>query len=254
MVLHKIINDDPFGMFIMKVLLDPTSDRSIIQVQDATNLAISHYFNLPATRENCETLKGYMNHYLALCNNCKDSEVKEDLKSQLTNIIDTLQTGIDREQSYTKNSSGKEGRTLTQMLTQAESRWKLWHWWDRKINTDPNTIEGYIRAIPGLMDMNIYEFRDKYIPAMYWKFFPPKEDFADDEAEFRYFDTVCAKIIHWYAFVKLTLAHTTPTYQVIENQYEDAEELYEYVQELGMEEPVASEGVVIETEQNQVAI
>lgn len=254
MVIQKITNNKPFGMFILKVFLGPTSDRRLIEVQNATNLAISHYANLIATRENCEELKGYMNHYLALCNNCQDSDVKEDLKSQLTNIIDTLQTGIDSEPAYstsTRKSSTTpiSEQTWEQRLYRAMQRWEVWGWRNRPINKDPNTLEGYIRSLPRIEQMDIKYFFEHHLEKVVHKFWTQDKNEDTD----KFVRRIEADVIQKFAFVKLTTMK--PVYQVIENQYDDADELYEYVQELGIEEPVASETIEIETEtQNQVAI
>lgn len=241
MVTMKITNNDPIGLYLTRIYVDNrTSDKVIIDVIENTNKAIKHFDSMPATAENCQRLQVYIKHYQALLAGRPDSDVKAEVDTQLTNLIDTLQTGIDREatpQTYTKPGTEKKGPDYGGMLKRAYDRWEVWGWKNRPIVTDTSKLEGYLRAIPGIVGMGYMNLIDKYTTDIIFKFFPPKpEDTKTHEDACKYVDKCVSIILQKFAYVQLTSERQT--YQVIENQYDGAEELYEFAVSQGVEEAV----------------
>jgi len=239
MVTLKITNNDPIGLYVSSVYTEcPKNDRVLIEQQDMANKAIKHFAGMPANRENCEALQNYIKFYHATCVHRPDSDAKTELLNALTNIIDTLQTGIDREPARAPEGT-RELTPLQRWLESSYNRWKMRDLSRRKPITDQNTLEGFIRNIPNITSMGFHEMMDKYGTTLVTKFFKTTEDdLKDDESVYKFVDRCTFKIADIYVLVMLT--STKPTYTVIENQYPEAEELYEFVVDQGMSEPATA--------------
>ena len=212
----KITNDDPIGLYIQPVFMtNSTLDKKIQTVQTQTNQAINYYAKSAADRENCQRLQNYLKEYQAKLVCCRDSEAKFELSNQLTNIIDTLQTGIDREPSYKDDPVSHSSKPVDKYggwLSYAEQYQKCleqcrvngYQYWLKTY--DPKTVEGYIRHIPNIADMDILVFVKDHCENMIKKFYPiTKADLELSDEQFeRRFDSNMASIIKKFAFVKLT--------------------------------------------------
>lgn len=229
MVLSKITNEDPIGLHITQIVCQ-TRDKYLIEYQEKANRAIKFYLDKPATVENCQQLKIYINECLALCNNRPDSDAKAELVGMLTDIADTVQTGIDREVSRyqlnpTRSSQEVNGFvTWEERLRRALARWEIWGWKNRKPVTDTKTLEGYLRYIH-VENKPIDVVIKKMQMDLMKKFFniPDTEDLDVLTA---FVDRCTDKIIEKYALISLQTQVTKITTQVIEDIYnEDDDEV-----------------------------
>lgn len=231
----------PLGCYIQQIYTEETSSNwHLVQAKKQANLAIQEYTNAKANKENCQKLQEYLRLPLAECESLPDSENKEEVTIQLTNIIDTLQTGIDRVPSYKDNPNWQDEKSAWESYSEkyqkclAQYKVNGYKQWPKTYDT--NTIEGYIRRIPNVEDMDIDVFVKSHCEKIIKRFFPFTNkvlNMTDEQFE-KWFDANMASVIKKFAFVKLT----TKREQVIENQYDGAQELFDFVQELGMESPV----------------
>lgn len=231
----------PLGCYIQQIYTEETaSNWHLVQAKKQANLAIQEYTNAKANKENCQKLQEYLRLPLAECESLPDSENKEEVTIQLTNIIDTLQTGIDRVPSYKDNPNWQDKKNTWESYSEKYQRciaqYKVTGYKQWPITYDPKTVEGYIRRIKNVEDMDIDVFVKSHCEKIIKRFFPFTNkvlNMTDEQFE-KWFDANMASVIKKFAFVKLT----TKREQVIENQYDGAEELFDFVQELGMESPV----------------
>lgn len=215
MVTMKITNDDPIGLYIQPVFMtNSTLDKKVQALQGQTNQAISYYSKAAANKENCQRLQNYLKEYQARLVCCRDSEAKFELTNQLTNIIDNLQTGIDREShtnGFTSNHNkpvDKYGGWLSysEQYQKCLEQYKVSGYQHLPRSYNPNTVEGYIRLIRNVADMDVWEFVKKHGEKMIQKFYPiTKADRKLSDEQFgRRFDSNMASIIKKFTFVKLT--------------------------------------------------
>ena len=234
--------EDPIGLFVQQIFTDaPGRDSKLNECQRQANQAIKLFLDKPASSDNCARLREYMQGFLAQANLRPDSEMKTELVTMITNIIDTLSTGIKPGSTSTEPKKQGDPRSYTAIERQAYERWRIWGWENRPIVTNPNTLEGYIRRLPGVANMNYHEFIQKYGKDVIMKFFPPKPGCVDFDALLNHTYECDKKIAPKFVYVKLTM--NQPKKMVIEDRFDNSEEIYQTVQELGMETPV----VVIET-------
>lgn len=230
----------PLGCYVQQIHTDEASSNwHLVQAKKQANLAIQEYSNAKANKENCQKLQEYLRLPLAECESVPVSEDRDEVIEQLTNIIDTLQTGINRVSSYKDSPNWQDKKNTWESYSEKYQRciaqYKVTGYKQWPITYDPKTVEGYIRRIKNVEDMDIDVFVKSHSEAIIKEFYPfTKKVIGMTDKQFeKWFDANMASIIKKFAFVKLT----TKKEQVVENQYEGAQELYDYVQELGMEQP-----------------
>ena len=230
MVLSKITNEDPIGLHITQIATEAVkSDRQLMFQQDRANKAIKFYVDKPATVENCQQLKIYINECIAVCNSRPDSPGKDELVGMLTDVADTLQTGIDREVSKyqlnpTRSSQEINGFvTWEERLRRALARWEIWGWKNRKPITDTKTLEGYLRYIH-VERKPVNVVIEKMFMDLVYKFWKVP-DTEDMDVLTAFVDRCIDKIIDRYALISLQTQVTKITTQVIEDIYNDDDEV-----------------------------
>lgn len=241
MITRRIDNPTlPLGCYVPKIYTEEASSNwHLVQAKQQANLAIQEYSNAKANKENCQKLQEYLRLPLADCMSMPESENGDEIVTQLTNIIDNLQTGIDRVTSYKDNPNWQDEKnaweSYSEKYQKCISQYKVTGYKQWPITYDPKTVEGYIRRIQNVEDMDIDVFVKSHCEAIIKNFYPFTKkviDMTDEQFE-KWFDAKMASIIKKFAFVKLT----TKKEQVVENQYDSADDLFNFVQELGMESP-----------------
>ncbi len=171
-----------------------------------------------ASKENCEDMKKrlqFQNSALRALTNLsqQDDEYRLELIEHNLGTIKTLDTAINKveQKPVVINMPAAEQSTLPEnkwdrYVECTTRRWKhivdLKH---RKSITDPNTLEGYMRTIQGIVGMGFHEFMDKYGPEIMRKFFPVKASEIDtDEQLLKYTDKCTVKIADKYTLIQLT--------------------------------------------------
>lgn len=210
----KITNTDPIGLYVSLIITDPTCDKRLLEYQRQANQAIKEYSSKPANRENCLNLKRYLEHSLALCNICPNSDGKDELAQALESVIATLQSGIDREEKYYQKPADKdesEKWTQAYRLQEAKKRWEQWGYLKRPIKTDINTLEGFLRTIPGIATAHPVDVTTKYGKLIRDRYFPESRQLPNNKEVLKnWIDNVfLTNIIQTLAFVQLTSQQIT---------------------------------------------
>jgi len=219
------MNNDPLGFYILPIYLEQAStDYQLVVYQEQANKIIKEYSSKPANRENCQELKTYLNHTLALCTTRPDCNSRKALMSAIEEIIEVLQSGIDREENryYTPPADKKPVRTFGTRLAEAVDRWHMWGYKNRKIVTDVNELEGYLRSLPDIATIDAMSFIGKYWDTVCDKFFPIPDNVSVAETEHWLDKVALTKLFQVLAYVQLTSNHLST--QRILNIYNETDE------------------------------
>lgn len=102
-------NQSPLGSYISR-LFTPyyTSDQALLRSRDWVNETIDRFKHKPATAENCQLLKGYIEEQMNKMMERPQSEARCELINQCLNRIKTLESGIKWAQWEWRNRLVKE--------------------------------------------------------------------------------------------------------------------------------------------------
>jgi hypothetical protein len=250
----KITNDKPLGLFIHTLYTQSNKSRAYIAVQSMANEAVRFYLNKPANKENCQNLLTYLNESLAELNQLPDCDAKSELVEQIEKRISLLKDAIQPahpgvstkpSNNYRPGNENKGGsanwRSYDERYEACLKAYKVNDCYKKFPTTkDPNTLEGYIRNIPNVDGMSVNVFLDKYVPDLLKRVNFVKKVGKDEYVEIKDYEltgkTIDLLVTHFlkkFAFVQLTLSKPD---NVIEDQ--TASDIFNFVQEVGMEEPV----------------
>lgn len=205
------------GCYIQGIYSDNfTRDPQLISIKSRANKAIEQYSSKENTVDNCQKLQEFLKVLKAQLVVCKDSEAKFDVMNQLTNIIDNLQTGIDRVPSHTNNSYTPEKKDdkykgwkcFSEQYQIAMAQYKVNGYRNIPIVWDKTKLEGYMRSVPNVIGMDVFEFFKKYFYDHLLNFVRPTPQecrvISNGGSSEKYVDRaaqICAKS---FAFVQLT--------------------------------------------------
>lgn len=96
-----------------------TDDQKLIKARDWVNEAIRRFKNKPATPQNCQILKAYVQEKLFDMRKCPVSKAGNELIKRCEDIVRTLQTGIDREAERLNEEMKNQGVLVTVLVDTA---------------------------------------------------------------------------------------------------------------------------------------
>lgn len=231
----------PLGFFVGQIYLDNAAkDAGLITLHQQVNMAIKQYKDFKATEENCQQLRHYLEIILVDVLNRPQSDSKDELYTAITDRIETLKTGIELAERETEKISSYElkkddkykgWKSFSEQYQKAVEQYQVNGYRNLPIVWDPSKLEGFIRCIPEIKGMDIFEFFKMYFYDQLLNFVKPTAQEAkvmrNGGSSEKYIDRaaqICAKR---FAFVQLT----STTQIVIENRYPEAEEMYTVIEE-----------------------
>ena len=148
-------------------------------------------------------------------------ETKQILLDGINDRLTILQTGMERDDrpAYQIKDNTKEP-SIEERVRRARARWEMWGWRNRPIEEDTNTLEGYLRSIPGIERISFGDLMETYGLAIIKKFYHPEKYNLKNEADAVDFVNKCYnRTIDKFVFVQLT--KNPPRKQVIVDMFDD---------------------------------
>lgn len=210
--------------YIYPIYADETLGKVGYAILVDINKVIKSAGERKATPENCMELKTYFTYQQAniTIRNELTEEVKNFFLTEINERLEILETGITRDDrpSYQTKSDANLEPSMQDRVVIARKRWEMWGYKNRPINTDTDTLEGYLRRIPGIGCISFLDLMETYGTAILNKFYhPEKHHFKDEDEAFKFVKQCYIKTIDNFVFVQLTT--NPPTEQVIVNMYEE---------------------------------
>lgn len=227
-------NNVPLAVYILPIFTKGgKGDTESINLKNQANVAIEHFGKKPATYENCQQLQRYLQETLAETMMTTKTPHRDEVIDQLTDRIVTLQSAVERHQKLV-NPEYKPQTELDYwrgLMERIDGRAKVlsayWAGTGRKPNKDPNTLEGYLWSIPGIDRMGIVTLLNEHIDQI-MKFVPSNKEEQDDikDGATKYEKRIVFEVSNVLGWIRWSARH------------QKQDDLYIYVQELGMESPV----------------
>ena len=240
---RKIDNPSmPLSIFVGQIFTDSEKkDKGLIALHEQANDAIKIFKDAKATAENCQQLRHYLEIILVDVLNRPQSDAKDELYTAIMDRIETLKTGIElaeKHESYSKtlyqpkkDDKYKGWKSFSEQYQKAVEQYKVNGYRNIPIVWDTTKLEGFIRSIPGIKGMDVFEFFKMYFYDQLLNFVKPTPEESkvvrNGGSSEKYIDRaaqICAKR---FAFVQLT----SVTRIVIENRYPEADEMFTIMEE-----------------------
>lgn len=231
----------PLSIFVGQIFTDSEKkDKGLIALHEQANEAIKQFRDTKATAENCQQLRQYLEIILVDILSRPQSDAKDELYTAISDRIDTLKTGIElsekreaynnslfqpkKEDKYKGWRSPGEQYELAKQQYLANGNYKF-----AKRQSDPNTIEGFVRTRPDVYELDANTFIQKYGQEIFNSI-----RLVDKKGRLLGGDDLGKRWDYYVQFIakKLALVHlTNPARIVIENRYPEADEMFTIMEE-----------------------
>lgn len=231
----------PLSIFVGQIFTDSEKkDKGLIALHEQANDAIKIFRDAKATAENCQQLRQYLEIILVDILSRPQSDAKDELYTAISDRIDTLKTGIEL-------SKKRETYNSTLYQPKEDDKYKGWrspgeqyelvrqqyltngNYKFIKKQTNPNTIEGFIRSRPDVYELDADMFIQKYGQEIFNSI-----RLVDKKGQLLGGDDLVKRWDYYVRFIvkKLVFVHiTNPARIVIENRYPEADEMFTVMEE-----------------------
>lgn len=176
----------PISTFITLIYAQGArGDSKTIGYKDQANETIKQFWGAPSTKENCQRLQAYLQDVVVDLMQCDQTKHRDEVIDELSDRIATLQTGIDAHMKRENPDFKPETKEQywNGYVRRCEERAKVlvqyWEGIGRQPVTDPNTLEGYLRTIPGVGKLGLYSILNDHIEYIMTNFIPSNQEEID---------------------------------------------------------------------------